>query len=91
MANFMIVHIPAASSQGKGEELFQQIARLWPGPLRMVGSVSLIQSKDMADTIRDTLCACLPSDDALVVVSIGDQGAWRGLPDEHMRWLAERL
>jgi hypothetical protein len=56
-----------------------------------LGPAWLVRSNETADDLRDRLCAGLPPEDGMLVLEIGEQGAWRGVTEEQGEWLVSNI
>jgi hypothetical protein len=87
MPSFIVLHIPKSpSSPGVDFDLEQRLASIGEAHLQL-DRVWLVHSREMADDIRDRLSTGLPPEDAIVVLEIAEQGAWRGVTEEQGEWL----
>ena len=92
MPAFVILHIPHSRT---GTETQGEVGRLIASRLKgehlQLDSAWLVRSEEMAGELRDRLAEGLPSEDALVVLEIGEQAAWRGLTGEQGEWLVSQV
>jgi hypothetical protein len=74
------------------EELANRIASLAAGGTYLqLGCTWMCESEEIADEFRNRLSIGLSSEEALVVLEIGDQAAWGGLTEDQAEWLIEHV
>jgi hypothetical protein len=87
MPSFIVLHIPKSPSRpGVDVDLEQRLASIGDAHLQL-DHVWLVHSREMADDIRDRLSTAVPAEDAIVVLEIAEQAAWRGVTEEQGEWL----
>ena len=93
MPAYVIYHVPheSVASPGSAPDFAAQISAL---PLRErldLNGIWIVQSDETSDQIRDELRARIGPDDALLVLELGRDAAWAGVPASVGEWLLDQL
>jgi hypothetical protein len=87
MRTFRVVHIAHSRTAETHREVGRLIASRLKGAHLEIDCVWLVHSEEMADEIRDRLSDGVAPEDALLVLEIGEQAAWRGLTQAQGEWI----
>ncbi len=93
MPAYVIYHVPhqLVARRGATPNIAAQISTL---PLRErldLNGMWFVRSEETSDQIRDDLRACIGPDDTLLVLEIGRDAAWAGVPTSVGEWLLDQL
>ena len=93
MPAYVIYHLPSGrgAAHGAHANLDAKVRALASTDRLQLDNIWIVQRDGTSDQIRDELRASIGADDGLLVLEIGQDAAWAGLPEAVGEWLLENL
>jgi hypothetical protein len=93
MPAYVIYHLPSGrgAAHAAHENLAAKVKALASTDRLQLDGIWIVQRDGTSDQIRDELRASIGADDGLLVLEIGQDAAWAGVPDAVGKWLLEKL
>jgi hypothetical protein len=93
MPAYVIYHLPSGrgAAHATHARLDATVRALATTDRLRLDDIWIVQRDGTSDQIRDELRASIGADDGLLVLEIGQDAAWAGLPDAAAEWLLEKL
>jgi hypothetical protein len=93
MPAYVIYHLPSGrdAAHAAHANLDAKVRALASTDRLHFDNIWIVQRDGTSDQIRDELRGSIGADDGLLVLEIGQDAAWAGLPEAVAEWLLENL